>query len=192
MSLRSALLALVAVPALAPCAAGQDAVEVRSPYVGQEDRAIKALSADEVRGLLDGEGLGYALAAELNGWPGPRHVLDLADSLALTDEQRARVGEIHDRMKLSARSLGARVVDAERALDAAFASGSTPPEGIEEKVAAIARLEGKLRAVHLVAHLETRGAMSAAQVARYGELRGYGPDQGGGDHDHGAGHDREG
>src|SRR5687767_11125254 len=52
-----------------------------SPYVGQEDRAIKALDAKDVDGLLAGSGMGYAKAAELNGYPGPMHVLELAEKL---------------------------------------------------------------------------------------------------------------
>ena len=37
----------------------------------------------------------------------------------------------------------------------------------------IATLQGELRAIHLRAHLATRAIRSAAQVARYDELRGY-------------------
>lgn len=187
MSIRLALPSLVALLALAPGASAQDALDARSPYLDQQTRAIKSLSEDEVSGLLEGEGMGYALAAELHGWPGPRHVLDLADSLALTGDQAARIGEIHDRMKTRARSLGARMVDAERELDTAFATASPPLPGLEEKVAEIARLEGELRATHLRAHVETRGVMSAAQVARYAALRGYTT----ADHDHEGGHGRE-
>jgi hypothetical protein len=51
-----------------------------APYAGHQERPIKALAPEEVAGLLGGEGMGYALAAELNHYPGPRHVLDLADS----------------------------------------------------------------------------------------------------------------
>ena len=54
------------------------AEEKPSPYAGQQARQVKALSKAEIEGLLAGRGLGYAKAAELNHYPGPRHVLDLA------------------------------------------------------------------------------------------------------------------
>src|ERR1700757_2891750 len=57
------------------------------PYAGQQKREIKALSEEDVAGYLGGAGMGYAKAAELNGYPGPMHVLELGDRLELTDEQ---------------------------------------------------------------------------------------------------------
>ena len=41
------------------------------PYAGQQTRAIKALSDDDIAALRAGEGMGMAKAAELNGYPGP-------------------------------------------------------------------------------------------------------------------------
>ena len=35
-------------------------------------------------------GMGLALAAELNGYPGPAHVIELAKSLGLSEPQRAK------------------------------------------------------------------------------------------------------
>jgi len=52
-----------------------------SPYVGQEQREIKSLSPDEVKDYLAGKGMGLAKAAELNHYPGPAHVLELASQL---------------------------------------------------------------------------------------------------------------
>jgi hypothetical protein len=49
-----------------------------TPYAGQQTRTIKALSDDEIAALRNGEGMGMAKAAELNGYPGPIHVLSLA------------------------------------------------------------------------------------------------------------------
>lgn len=62
-----------------------------SPYSGHERRDIKALSAEEVEQYLSGAGMGYAQAAELNRFPGPMHVLELSDRLALSAEQRESV-----------------------------------------------------------------------------------------------------
>lgn len=179
---------------VASAATAQEPAPARSPYVGLEDRPIKALSEADVENLMAGEGMGYALAAELNGWPGPRHVLDLADSLALSADQRAAVEAIRARMSERARALGAALVDAEAELDRLFAAGDPEAATVEARTAAIARLEGRLRAAHLVAHLETRRALTERQVARYAELRGYGletDDHEAEGHDHGAGHSRE-
>ena len=54
-----------------------------SPYAGQVNAPIKALTAEEQAALLDGQGAGFAKAAELNGYPGPKHVLELSAQLGL-------------------------------------------------------------------------------------------------------------
>jgi hypothetical protein len=172
-----AILAL-AVVALAP--AGAAAQEERSPYADWEGREIKALAPEDVAALLAGEGMGFALAAELNRYPGPRHVLDLADSLALTTLQRDSVEAIRSRMRARAVALGAEVVAAEATLDSLFAAASIEEGILWERVGEIAQLEGELRATHLLAHLQTRAVLTEHQVARYAALRGY---AGGDDHD---------
>ncbi len=51
-----------------------------SKYIGQENRKIKSLSSEDIESLETGTGDafgGLAKLAELNGYPGPRHVLDL-------------------------------------------------------------------------------------------------------------------
>ena len=88
-------------------------------FSGQQNREIKALSETEITGYLEGRGMGFAKAAELNGYPGPAHVLELADELALTPKQRARAQALKDSMK-NAASLGARLVDTERRLEHAL------------------------------------------------------------------------
>lgn len=144
-----------------------------SPYAEATVREIKALSPEEAADLRNGEGMGFALAAELNGHPGPRHVLDLASELALTAEQEVAVGRVFHRMRREARALGAAIVEAERGLDRAFAGGVPPAEEVARRAAEIATLRGRLRAVHLVAHLETARLLTAEQRARYATLRGY-------------------
>jgi len=158
-----------------------------SPYAGEEAREIKALSEQEVAGLLAGAGLGYARAAELNGWPGPRHVLDLADELALSAAQREASQAAFDRMQEAARTVGAELVAAERELDRRFAERSIDRPALDALTARIGAIEARLRAVHLAAHLEQTALLDASQVQRYMVLRGYG---GGADargrHAHGA------
>ena len=144
------------------------------PYAGQQTRQIKALSDDDIGALLKGEGIGYAKAAELNGYPGPKHVLDLADRLKLTSDQRQQVQAIFDRMSASAKPLGAELVERERVLDQLFQQGEITPDRLAAETAAIAELQGRLRTVHLAAHLETRALLNPEQIALYEHLRGYG------------------
>lgn len=117
-----ALFRLIALPVLA--------AEV-SPYAGQEAREIKSLSEAEIADLLAGKGMGYAKVAELNGYPGPAHVLELADELGLSAEQLAQTKLVFERMETSARQLGAELVAAERALDALFGNRAVTLSSIE-------------------------------------------------------------
>lgn len=165
--------ALAALPVLAALPAAAPAQEAEHPYAGLEAREIKALSTEEIAELRAGEGMGLALAAELNHYPGPRHVLALADSLGLSARQRADVEAVGDAMRARAVALGDSIVAAEAALDCAFAHGSIEEAELERHVAGIARLQGALRTVHLAAHLATRRLLSPEQVARYDALRGY-------------------
>jgi Spy/CpxP family protein refolding chaperone len=68
-----------------------------TPYAGQQARTIKALSSEDVAALLNAEGMGMAKAAELNGYPGPVHVLTLAKELKLTTPQQQQIQAIYDR-----------------------------------------------------------------------------------------------
>ena len=145
-----------------------------APYTGQQARSIKSLSAEDVAALLKGEGMGMAKAAELNGYPGPVHVLTLANELKLTESQRQQVQAIFERMTAAAKPLGAKLVEREQALDGLFATGEITTDRLTVETAAIAELQGQLRSVHLAAHLETRPLLSPEQIARYQRLRGYG------------------
>jgi hypothetical protein len=124
-----------------------------------------------------GEGMGMARAAELNGYPGPKHVLDFAGQLGLTDIQCRDVQAIFDRMSAAAKPLGDELIAQEQALDQLFAKGDITPDQLTAATAAIAELQGRLRAVHLSAHLETRALLNPDQIARYQQLRGYGDQQ---------------
>jgi Spy/CpxP family protein refolding chaperone len=145
----------------------------QQPYAGQDARQIKALTAEEVRQYLAGAGAGFAKPAELNHYPGPAHVLELADELRLTAEQRERVTALMSAHKAEARSLGARVVDSERAIEALFHGSVADPAALAAAVREAARLQGEYRLAHLETHLRLRPLLTDAQVARYGELRGY-------------------
>src|SRR5687768_8630587 len=81
-----------------------------SPYAGQEQREIKSLSQQEMNDYLAGKGMGLAKAAELNGYPGPLHVLELADRLKLTAEQRKRTEALFSDMKSKAVAAGQALI----------------------------------------------------------------------------------
>ena len=59
----------------------------QQPYAGLQNRSIKTLSDQQIADLNAGRGMGLALAAELNGYPGPVHAIELADQLHLSPEQ---------------------------------------------------------------------------------------------------------
>jgi Spy/CpxP family protein refolding chaperone len=148
-------------------------VAAQGPYAGQQARSIKALSAEQVADLRAGRGMGLALPAELNGWPGPMHVLELADQLGLDAAQRAAVQAQFAAMRSEAVAQGEAVIAAEAALDALFARGAPTPETVGAATLAVGQAQAALRAVHLRFHLATTAVLTPAQRARYGELRGY-------------------
>lgn len=147
-----------------------------SPYAGLEGREIKALSPQQIEGYLSGHGMSLALPAELNGYPGPKHVLELAGELHLDAGQAQRVQEIFDAMHREAVDLGGEVVAAEAGLDRLFAGGGATAEVVRQTLDELGRLQAQLRYAHLRAHLETRAALSPQQIERYAQLRGYGGD----------------
>jgi hypothetical protein len=144
-----------------------------SPYAGMQDREIKAFSAEEVTGYLDGKGMGFAKAAELNSYPGPMHVLELAEQLQLSAAQQRATVAIFDRMHERATRLGADYVAGERALEAMFAEGQATDDRLAALVTEIGSIRAELRLSHLQAHLEMRALLSGPQIITYDELRGY-------------------
>jgi hypothetical protein len=157
-----------------------------SRYAGEESRDIKALSAQEVDSLLTGKGMGFAKAAELNGYPGPAHVLALAEELELTSEQRTLTTTLFASMEAEAVTVGRALVEAERELDRLFAERSVAAASLSAVLGKIGALQARLRDVHLQAHVTQTGILTKGQSARYARLRGYaaGP--------HPSGHDRHG
>ena len=146
-------------------------------YAGQQARAVKALSSEQIEGLKAGKGLGYAKSAELNGWPGPLHVLELADRLSLTDEQEVRMEDLRKQMLARAKPLGEEMIAAERALDAVFSSANPMAKDVETATMQIASVEARLRAVHLTTHLLSAPVLSDEQKEIYKQARGYGSTQ---------------
>src|SRR6266480_2442730 len=89
------------------------------PYAGLEGRPIKALSEQQIADLRAGRGMGLALAAELNGYPGPMHALEMADVLDLSGQQREKMQELFAAMKAEAIPFGERLIAQEAELDKA-------------------------------------------------------------------------
>ncbi|HKQ27233.1 MAG TPA: Spy/CpxP family protein refolding chaperone [Burkholderiales bacterium] len=144
-----------------------------SGYAGQQQRDIKALSAEEVSQYLSGAGMGYAKAAELNGFPGPMHALELSDRLGLSDTQRAATRRLMDEHKADARRIGFKLVEAEAAVEELFRRGDVDPAVLAQSVRNAAALQGEYRLAHLETHRRMRALLSEEQVKRYDALRGY-------------------
>lgn len=144
-----------------------------SPYAGQVNSSIRGLSFQEIDDLENGRGMGLARAAELNGYPGPRHVIDLREPLEVTPDQRAALDGIFRRMDAAARELGARILEEEKALNHAFAMRAVGDADLEARMQTLADLYGRLRGTHLAAHLATQALLSPAQISEYAALRGY-------------------
>ncbi len=155
-------------------AAAHSSVPSPSPYAGEERREIKALAPDQVAGLRAGRGMGYGRTAELNRYPGPMHVLELAAALKLTEDQLKSTRGIHARMKERARAAGARLVEAEAEMDRLFREGTITEATLKSSLEKIGALQAEVRGAHLLAHVEQRAVLTTEQVERYGELRGYG------------------
>jgi hypothetical protein len=145
----------------------------QTPYAGMQTRSIKALSEQQLADLEAGRGMGMAIAAELNGYPGPSHVLELADKLDLTVDQRGRFKALFNAMKAEALPIGSALIEQEAALDKQFASRAVTSESLKVAIAWVAVTQGELREIHLKYHLSTADILTASQMKKYAELRGY-------------------
>lgn len=155
-----------------------DESAIHSPYAGQETRGIKALSQEDIEGLLSGAGTpfgGMAKPAELNGYPGPRHILDAVEAgeLEITSEQKNEIEALYEEMRAEAIELGGEIINIEKEIDDAFATGTITEDMLQEKILESATLYGQLRTVHLRYHLLTVEILTPQQIAEYNDLRGY-------------------
>ena len=147
------------------------------PYAGLQNRDIKALSAQQIDDLKAGRGMGLALAAELNGYPGPMHVLELADRLRLSASQREKVQGLLSAMRAEAVPLGEKLIADEADLERQFASRTITPQSLTVSMQTIGATQTALRTAHLKYHLSTLALLEDSQVRSYSELRGYSGDQ---------------
>ena len=154
--------------------AGSALAQSHQPYAGLQSRPVKALSEQQIADLRAGRGMTMALPAELNGYPGPLHVIELADALALSSSQMARMQRLYDDMKGEAVALGERLIAQETELDRQFAGHTVTAATLAEATNAIGTTQGELRGTHLRYHLLAVEILTRDQLQRYSELRGYG------------------
>jgi len=146
---------------------------VDNEYQGQQTRSLKALSEQEIDDIRQGKGMGLAKAAELNSYPGPRHVLDLADALMLSEAQRQQTELLFIQMQHNAKELGGQLIAKEHMLDTGFASQTIDQQSLNVLLQDIGLLQAQLRATHLAAHIEQRAILNEEQIQAYNQLRGY-------------------
>ena len=147
-----------------------------TPYAGFEAREIKSLSDQDIAELRRGGGWGLALPAELNGLPGPAHLLELQEELALSRDQVAAITLLFEEMQTEAITAGERFIAAEAAVSAAFEDAAVSQEELASLLAAAAEARAALRLVHLSRHLATPALLTDEQVRQYSVLRGYSDD----------------
>ena len=169
MKLKIAIAALVA---FTSAAMGQQ------PYTGLQTRSIKSLSDQQIADLNAGRGMGLALAAELNGYPGPIHAIELAEQLHLSSDQVSKLKSLFEAMKAETIPLGATLILQERNLNDDFANHTVTIASLDGATQRIGATQAALRAAHLKYHLSTAAVLTPEQVAQYNELRGYKGDRG--------------
>ena len=148
----------------------------KSKYAGEEKREIKTLSATDIEELQNGKGWGLAKAAELNGVPGPVHLLEMKEEINLSAKQIRTIEDIYKKMKQEAIPLGLELIELERELNNHFANRTITDELLRQILQRIAQVHRRLRYVHLSAHLNTPDILKSEQITLYNKLRGYSSD----------------
>lgn len=164
--------ALAVIGATQPVAAQH---EHASEYAGLESSEVRSFTQQELDDLRSAAGMGLARPAELNRYPGPKHVLEMATTLGLDESQRTRIDAVQREMREAAIGLGETIIEAERSLNQRFLHEHIDDESLEAAVERVAALNGKLRYVHLRAHLLTKAVLTVDQVQEYDRQRGYQP-----------------
>jgi len=145
----------------------------KSQYMGQEHRQIKSLSASDINSLSNGKGWGLAKSAELNGIPGPSHLLELQDEIPLRPKQIKEINVLYTNMKNLAIPAGLTLIELERDLEIAFQTQNIDEQSLLSKLSNISDITRDLRYIHLSTHLATPSILDKEQIIRYNSLRGY-------------------
>lgn len=133
---------------------------------------LSGISEDEKTALLAGSGLGAGMIAMMNGYPGPKHVLEMGEELGLTAEQKEELGTLFAKRKASFVEMGRELVKKDEELTAMFAAGSVDTGEVEKLSREIGQLQGELRAGHLNAHVLTWEALTEVQREKLASMRG--------------------
>jgi hypothetical protein len=171
--MKTVLAALVVSLAALTAQAADGPDHAHSKYAGQETRTIKSLSPGDIAELRRGGGWGLAKAAELNGMPGPAHLLELKDTIALDAAQVSAINSVYAGMKSRAIELGEKLIGLERDLEGQFRNRTVSDATLRASLGAIAETRKELRYTHLAAHLETPKILSEDQIKAYNAKRGY-------------------
>ncbi|MGE4369146.1 MAG: hypothetical protein AB7E12_05660 [Burkholderiaceae bacterium] len=167
------LLLLLSLSLATSVAIAQHNHAAHSSYAGMQNRAIKSLSDADIQELRRGGGWGLALPAELNGVPGPAHLLELQDQIPLAPEQIKKTQALFHAMQQEAIPVGEQLIAAEAAIEAAFSSGNVNETALRRLLADAERVRAELRFIHLSRHYQTLQFLTAEQIQRYNVLRGY-------------------
>src|SRR5215831_7023004 len=142
------IIAAAAIVALGGFAFAQHQHGGGAPYASLHVRTIKALSDQQVSDLRAGRGMGFALAAELNGYPGPIHAIELAEQLHLSPEQVSKLRVLFEAMKAETIPLGASLISQERQLNDDFAKRTITLASLQNSTKEIGATQAALRAAH--------------------------------------------
>jgi hypothetical protein len=148
----------------------------KSKYVGEEKREIKSLSKTDIEELKNGKGWGLAKAAELNGVPGPVHLLEMKEEIGLSTKQIKAIEDIYSKMKQEAIPIGLQLIELERELNNHFANRTITDQLLRQILQRIAQVHRQLRYVHLSTHLKTPDILKSEQITLYNKQRGYSSD----------------
>ena len=121
--------------------------------------------------LEKSEGTGMALYADRNGYPGPKHILEMQDTLKLTDDQVKDISAIIDEMSENARAIGEQIIAKEQELESLFRLGKATESLTRQLTTDIGNLRGQLRAVHMIAHIQAKSILTKEQISTYMSLR---------------------
>ena len=170
--MRAPLVLLVILALLPSTVAAQHSGHQHTPGAPSDGHLRAQACLDEFDAVVsDGRGFGMAFAADQNGYPGPMHVLELKDRLALTAEQEARVRAVMHAMFAESKPKSARLLEAEKRLRALFSGGGADETAVRAATAEVEHARADVRLVHLLAHLKTRELLTDAQRRTYQEAR---------------------
>lgn len=122
--------------------------------------------------LLKGLGMGLATIADVNNYPGPKHVINLKTELGLTRDQLKKTEALDKVVSSSAIAKGEEVVQAEEELFKLFEAGTVSEKALRSKLEQIGNLRSDLRFIHLQAHLRMKQILTPDQIKHYSEIRG--------------------